>query len=264
MALGIIEKMGLQKQARTLQAEIMAGDLGIMAKLAKQKAWREVMLKLQADAAPVEPQPEPMPPIGGGSYNNRNTKLTAGGLYSKNPALNPDNRMMGQRTVPVIDFQGNLVIGDRKIYEDEMAAIVYPFLKGENVGNDIDVCHFITMAIAQHAVPKVVARLEKKWKMDNAIELAQRYANSAEGATYQKLLVDQSKFNAEQPEPQPVENPLFTQYKAGKFNDLPADQFRAKIVEVADAGLEFELVKNGVVSWIDANPSLIVETTEAA
>jgi len=54
MSLGFIEKMGLQKQARALQLEVISGNLGVMAKLAKQKEWREIMLQLQADAQPAQ------------------------------------------------------------------------------------------------------------------------------------------------------------------------------------------------------------------
>ena len=54
MSLGFIEKMGLQKQARALQLEVISGNLGVMAKLAKQKEWREIMLQLQADTQPAQ------------------------------------------------------------------------------------------------------------------------------------------------------------------------------------------------------------------
>lgn len=64
MALGIVEKLGLQRQARTLQAEVSVGDLGIIEKINKQKQWREIVVKLQADAAPavaptLDQQPTP-------------------------------------------------------------------------------------------------------------------------------------------------------------------------------------------------------------
>jgi len=57
MALSLIERMGLQKQARTLQVEISSGDLGLIARLNKQKEWHAILLKLNADAKP-EPEPE--------------------------------------------------------------------------------------------------------------------------------------------------------------------------------------------------------------
>jgi len=91
----------------------------------------------------------------------------------------------------------------------------------------------------------------------------------ATAGTVTKAVVELKKSTGEAtqdpaPEPTPPAeqtggNVLFDQYQQGKFNDLPADKFREKIVEVADAGLDFEVVKSGVVSWIDANPSLIVD-----
>lgn len=55
MALSILEKVGLQKQAATLKSELKAGELGILDKLAKQRELAAIMAKLKGDA--VKPAP---------------------------------------------------------------------------------------------------------------------------------------------------------------------------------------------------------------
>lgn len=59
MALGVIEKSKLQRESRQLQIDIKGGELGVMDKLAKQKAWRAIMLQLKADVQPIKDEPLP-------------------------------------------------------------------------------------------------------------------------------------------------------------------------------------------------------------
>lgn len=62
MALGVIEKSKLQRESRQLQVDIKGGELGVMDKLAKQKAWRAIMLQLKADVQPITADPLPATP----------------------------------------------------------------------------------------------------------------------------------------------------------------------------------------------------------
>lgn len=55
MALSILEKVGLQKQAATLKSELKAGELGILDKLAKQRELAAIMAKLKGEV--VKPAP---------------------------------------------------------------------------------------------------------------------------------------------------------------------------------------------------------------
>lgn len=367
MALGLMEKMGLQKQARTLQSEIMAGDLAIMVKLAKQKAWREVILKLQADAAPVEPESTPPADeevtdeeatqavsrsiVGFEVAGVKHTELArnyikkyhaadadvvlsneaaeiavmwrpvAGfdrdSLYIYSPKINekilipaknawegvksffpPKLRKQVRRFIERALTEVNALISAGEIAGFKVA---FPWEKG-NAG-------YITVAgdtpsgfkqasarclrVAINAVSAMgsgisgitellqngdaigasLALVNILYDSTNGDQGDEHYPVSQELAEQWNALVSDDSpakktfsdiLEKAKAAAQPAENPLFEQYNAGKFNDLAADQFRTKIVEVADAGLEFEKVKQGVVTWIDANPSLIVETTEAA
>lgn len=55
MALSILEKVGLQKQAATLKGELKAGQLSILNKLAKQRELAAIMTKIKGGA--VKPAP---------------------------------------------------------------------------------------------------------------------------------------------------------------------------------------------------------------
>lgn len=357
MALGLMEKMGLQKQARTLQAEIMAGDLAIMVKLAKQKAWREVMLKLQADAVPVEPLPTPPADeevtdeeatqavsrsiVGFEVAGVKHTELARNYIKKYHVAnadvvLSNEAAEMAILWEPKIGFKRDSLYihwpkSDEKILipaqnawdgvksyfppklrkqvrrfvERALAEVESLVSAGEIAGYRI-AFPWVRGSMGYISVKKpdvagggsgrclrvaVNTYIAKDKGIDGISELLQLGDDISAGIASELLL----KFNQKEGEPYPVspelaeqwnalvsddspakktfsdilekakaaalpaENPLFAQYIAGDFNDLAADKFRAKIVEVADAGLEFELVKQGVVSWIDANPSLIVE-----
>lgn len=364
MALGLMEKMGLQKQARTLQAEIMAGDLGIMAKLAKQKAWREVMLKLQADAAPVvepEPEPQPEPPptadeevtddeaeqaasrsivgfdVNGvkhaqfaldhiKKYHIANSDLilsneAAGMAVFWIPAQGYDRESLSilwpkwneKVKIPAENawagvkssFPPKLRKQVRRFIEralKEITALVdahtiagyqvaFPWDKG-NVGyisvtkvdgSGVGSGRCLRVAVnSLAAINKGIDGISEMLQAGDDISAGMAAAillgvSLKDGDPYPVTAELAEQWNALVSDDSPTKstftdilekaksasikagNPLFVTYQAGGFNDLAPDQFREKIVEVADAGLEFELVKNGVVSWIDANPSLIVE-----
>lgn len=65
MALSILEKIGLQKQAAGLKGELKSGTLSIMEKLGRQRELAAIMATLKGEAKPAtEPTPEPVPEPG--------------------------------------------------------------------------------------------------------------------------------------------------------------------------------------------------------
>lgn len=78
MALSILEKVGLQKQAAPLKAELKAGTLSILDKLKAQRELAAIMAKLKGDA--VKPAPADVDEEGSDQEAEETTKRSLVGL----------------------------------------------------------------------------------------------------------------------------------------------------------------------------------------
>lgn len=77
MALNPLQKIKLQKQARTILADLKGGGLSPFEKIKLQKEWRQVIAQLKGGAAPA--------PDTGSTVNPLFTKYKTGGFNGDNP-----------------------------------------------------------------------------------------------------------------------------------------------------------------------------------
>lgn len=281
MSLGFTEKLRLQGEASSIKAQLKSGSLGFMEKLNKQAEWKAIIDQLTGAATkPPVPAVEPPPPAPTEPADEEGTDEEAERILKEGVAGFAIS--LGNSITPVIAEKDGVKGGAATVAgaiakqeinargKDGMMAaaqsgqlyVLIPYVGALARGDDLpsfDIANVPTVAEWDTMVAAVPA--------DSLDEAA-----SERLAEIREALVALHAKHAQEPTQEPTTGAptpdeggssqnggggIVERYIAGEFTNSPYVDFRAALVEADKAGATLDQIKEGAVSWVEANPNLI-------